>query len=113
MESPSDRLVGSHLNLIRDHDDHPLRGPSPPRGKPLRVTPYGLYPPRLAAHSGTYTTSWDTSRRLPEIKDEWTDDVLRAPADALPPVMRRYAGQVSEWAARFPELVALGVSPEE
>lgn len=50
------------------------------------------------------------ARRLPEIKDEWTDDVLRAPADALPPVMRRYAGQVSEWAARFPELVALGVS---
>ena len=54
---------GSHLNLIRDHDDHPLRGPSPPRGKPLRVTPYGLYPPRLAAHSKTYTTSWDTSAK--------------------------------------------------
>ena len=48
--------------------------------------------------------------RLPEIRDGWTDDVLRARADAIPPVMKRYAGQVSEWAARFPELVVLGVS---
>lgn len=50
------------------------------------------------------------SRRLPELRDEWPDEVLRGPADALPPVMKRYAGQVSEWAARFPELVVLGVS---
>ena len=50
------------------------------------------------------------ARKLPEIQAEWTDDVLRMPADALPPVLKRYAGQVSEWAARFPELVGLGVA---
>lgn len=49
-------------------------------------------------------------RKLPELRDEWSDDVLRMPADALPPVMKRYAGQISEWAARFPELMALGVA---
>jgi len=37
----------------------PMPGSPPPRGKPLRVSPYGLHPPRLAAHLWTYTTSWD------------------------------------------------------
>ena len=37
----------------------PMPGRPPPRGKPLRVSPYGLHPPRLAAHLWTYTTSWD------------------------------------------------------
>ena len=37
----------------------PISGRPPPRGKPLRVTPYGLHPPRLAAHLWTYTTSRD------------------------------------------------------
>jgi hypothetical protein len=50
------------------------------------------------------------ARRLPEIRDEWSDDVLRGPADALPPVMKRYAGQLSEWAQRFPDLIAFGVA---
>jgi hypothetical protein len=38
---------------------NPMPGQPPPRGKPLRVSPYGLHPPRLAAHLWTYTTSWD------------------------------------------------------
>ncbi|HET7088379.1 MAG TPA: DUF1801 domain-containing protein [Anaerolineae bacterium] len=37
----------------------PMPGSPPPRGKLLRVSPYGLHPPRLAAHLWTYTTSWD------------------------------------------------------
>jgi len=37
----------------------PQQGRPPPRGSSLRVTPYGLHPPRPAAHSRTYTTSWD------------------------------------------------------
>jgi len=37
----------------------PMPGQPPPRGKPLRVSPCGLNPPRLAAHLWTYTTSWD------------------------------------------------------
>lgn len=49
-------------------------------------------------------------RKLPEIHAEWSDDVLRGPADALPPVMRRYAGTVSDWAGRYPELFGLGLS---
>lgn len=56
------------------------------------------------------TTRTVLVRKLPELRDEWSDDVLRMPADALPPVMKRYAGQISEWAARFPELMALGVA---
>lgn len=56
------------------------------------------------------TTRTVLVRKMPELRDEWTDDVIRLPADALPAVMKRYAGQISEWAARFPELVALGVA---
>ena len=41
----------------------PMPGRPPPRGKPLRVSPYGLHPPRLAAHLWTYTTSWDINWR--------------------------------------------------
>jgi len=38
-----------------------LKGPPivAARGKPLRVSPYGLHPPRLAARLWTYTTSRD------------------------------------------------------
>jgi hypothetical protein len=45
---------------------NPMPGQPPPRGKPLRVSPYGLHPPRLAAHLWTYTTSWDISWSEPE-----------------------------------------------
>src|SRR5450755_3841543 len=34
------KVDGSHLNLIRAHDGHPVRVDQPPRGKPLRATPY-------------------------------------------------------------------------
>lgn len=47
-------------------------------------------------------------RRMPEIHEHWPDDVLRLPADASVPVLRRYAGQVSQWAAQYPELAGLG-----
>lgn len=40
----------------------PMPGQPPPRGKPLRVSPCGLNPPRLAAHLWTYTTSWDINQ---------------------------------------------------
>jgi len=42
----------------------PMPGQPPPRGKPLRVSPCGLNPPRLAAHLWTYTTSWDINGLL-------------------------------------------------
>jgi hypothetical protein len=48
-----DQGCESHLNPIRDHDDHPDSGTAgAARGKPLRVWPYGPNPPRLAAREG-------------------------------------------------------------
>jgi hypothetical protein len=50
----------------------PMPGQPPPRGKPLRVSPYGLNPPRLAAHLWTYTTSWDINQcPLPMTSSSW------------------------------------------
>lgn len=50
------------------------------------------------------------AKRLPEINDEWTDEVLKGPPDALIPVLRRYAGALIELLGPHPELVALAFS---
>jgi len=49
VESPSDKLMGRTSTLSGTTMATPVGRP-PPRGKPLRVTPYGLHPPQLAAH---------------------------------------------------------------
>ena len=57
----------------------PISGRPPPRGKPLRVTPYGLHPPRLAAHLWTYTTSRDINQASPlplgQLSVHWSSGV--------------------------------------
>jgi len=40
VEISLDRVGGSHLNHIRDHDGHPDRDRRRRCGKPLRATPY-------------------------------------------------------------------------
>jgi hypothetical protein len=47
---------------------------------------------------------------LPEIKDEWTDEALKAPADALVPVLQRYAGDLTEVLGQHPEVMILLIS---
>jgi len=46
----------SHLNPIRDHDDHPE-----PDGRRCAASRFGLRPTRLAAQRKTYTTCWDAA----------------------------------------------------
>lgn len=50
------------------------------------------------------------ARRMPEIIEEWPDEMLRAPADAAAPVLQRYMARLSELAGRNPELAMLIVS---
>lgn len=47
------------------------------------------------------------ARRLPEIREEWTDEVLEAPAVAAIPVFRRYAAKLMEIAGSNPEVAGL------
>jgi hypothetical protein len=47
---------------------------------------------------------------LPEIKAEWTDEALKAPADALVPVLQRYAGDLTEVLGQHPEVMILLIS---
>ena len=50
------------------------------------------------------------ARRMPEIMEEWPDDVLRAPADASAPVLQRYMERLTALAGRNPELAMLVVA---
>ena len=47
------------------------------------------------------------ARSLPEINDEWTDEVLAGPAAAAVPVVNRYAQQLMPLLGQHPELAAL------
>lgn len=50
------------------------------------------------------------ARRLPEIRDEWTDPVLQGPADALIPLAQRYAGTLFAKLGDKPELAVFCLS---
>lgn len=50
------------------------------------------------------------ARKMPEILDEWPDEVLRAPADASAPVLQRYMERLASLAGRYPEFSLLVVS---
>ncbi len=50
------------------------------------------------------------AKSMPEIMEEWPDQVLRDPADAAAPVLQRYMTRLTELAGRNPELSMLVVS---
>lgn len=50
------------------------------------------------------------AKSMPEIMEEWPDEVLRGPADAAAPVLQRYMTRLSELAGRNPEVAMLVVS---
>lgn len=50
------------------------------------------------------------AKRLPEIREEWTDDVLEAPAAAAVPLARKYMGKLMEIAGNNPELAGFVVA---
>lgn len=50
------------------------------------------------------------SRRLPELREEWSDPVLQGPSDALVPVLKRYLGGVMNRLGDKPELAVFAFS---
>lgn len=50
------------------------------------------------------------AKSMPEIVEEWPDELLRGPADAAAPVLQRYMARLAELAGRNPELSMLVVS---
>lgn len=50
------------------------------------------------------------AKSMPEIMEEWPDDVLRGPADAAAPVLQRYMTRITELAGRNPEVAMLVIS---
>ena len=50
------------------------------------------------------------AKRLPEIRDEWTDDAFQAPAAAAVPLLRRHFARLMEIAGSSPEAAALAMS---
>lgn len=50
------------------------------------------------------------AKGMPEIMEEWPDDVLRAPADAAAPVLQRYMERLTALAGRNPELAMLVIA---
>lgn len=44
------------------------------------------------------------AKRLPEIREEWTDEALQAPAAAAIPLVRKYLGKLMEKVGSNPEL---------
>jgi hypothetical protein len=49
-------------------------------------------------------------KRIPEIHDEWTDDVLQGPADAVPPIIIKYAARLAPALGAYPEEAVLLLS---
>lgn len=50
------------------------------------------------------------ARTVPEINEEWPDEVLKPPAEAAVPLLRRHLGQIMEIAGAHPEAAALVIS---
>ncbi len=53
------------------------------------------------------------ARRLPEIRDEWTDADLQAVADAAPPVAAKWLGRLGPLMGAYPEecMLILAAAP--
>jgi TPR repeat protein len=80
------KVDGSHLNLIRAHDDHPDRDGR----RRCAASRFGLRPTRLAAQRKTYTTSWDINSLW-----SWTDEDRRADGFSAALSSRRENGEVA------------------
>lgn len=50
------------------------------------------------------------AKRLPEIREEWTDEALQAPAAAAIPLVRKYLGKLMEKVGSDPELATFVVA---
>lgn len=50
------------------------------------------------------------AKSMPEIMEEWPDEVLRGPADAAAPVLQKYMERLTALAGRNPELAMLAVA---
>lgn len=50
------------------------------------------------------------ARKLPEIKDEWTDDLLKAPADAAVPLLREHMETAFQVLGANPQLAVLAMA---
>lgn len=50
------------------------------------------------------------AKRLPEIRDEWTDEALSAPAAAAVPLLRKHMETLMQIAGSSPEAAALAIS---
>jgi len=50
------------------------------------------------------------ARKLPEIKDEWPDELLQAPADAAVPLLRKHLAALMEIAGANPELAVFAIA---
>lgn len=50
------------------------------------------------------------ARRIPEIREEWPDELLQAPAEAAVPLARKYMGKLMEIAGNNPELAGFVVA---
>ncbi|MGM9480311.1 hypothetical protein ACS5PN_03865 [Roseateles sp. NT4] len=50
------------------------------------------------------------ARRLPEIREHWSDAVLNGPAEAALPLLERHMGALMGLLGSSPELVALGLA---
>lgn len=50
------------------------------------------------------------AKRLPEIRDEWTDEALSAPAAAAVPLLRKHMETLMQLAGSSPEAAALAIT---
>lgn len=50
------------------------------------------------------------AKRLPEIREEWTDDALAAPAKAAVPLLRKHMEALMQLAGSSPEAAAFAIS---
>ena len=50
------------------------------------------------------------ARRLPEIREEWPDDMLAAPAEAAVPLLRKHLDRLMTVVGTSPELAAFVMS---
>lgn len=50
------------------------------------------------------------AKRLPEIRDEWTDETLAAPAAAAVPLLRKHMERLMQLAGSSPEAAAFAIS---
>jgi hypothetical protein len=50
------------------------------------------------------------AKKMPEINDEWTDDLLKGPSAAAVPLVRKHLDSIMQIAGQNPELAMLAIS---